>query len=556
LLILAAPRGTGRRRSETTEQAKTSPLITRTIITAAGILCVALAAAPALSQDTTTTPAATTPAAPADTAKPDSASLSDTKAATKTVNTKTAKAKPGKKTAATNQTDATVDGTTPASDDEVAKAEDESKKPVDGVAAIVNDSVISEYDVRQRMGLFFATTGTRPTEENKKEMRPQVLQELESERLQLLEAQKKNVTVSSGDVDAAIDEILKENNLKKEQLEQIFARGGVHMSTFRAQIAAQLAWSKLVGGVYGDELNITDEKIDQRLREIKASATKPHFLVAEIFQAVDTPEQDDKVKKDIQGIDDQLHIGAPFPAVARQFSQSPTASQGGDLGWLSEGDLPPVLNDVVLKMNPGDISDPIRGTGGYYILMLRDKQLPAGTKIAPVKIEPTGPPGTLPLGRVLLPIGPNPPKALVENAVKAAQYVRVQITSCAKIPEILKKLPGAVYMNLGQMRVTDLSPQIQGEVNKTGPGESTDPFQSPAGIELIVRCDKAPPKAATPFPIPTRDEVKSKMYQEQMSVYARRYMRDLRRDANIEIPGENGNKVIEAEKPKLHVKAQ
>ncbi|MBI3677498.1 MAG: peptidylprolyl isomerase [Proteobacteria bacterium] len=473
---------------------------------------------------------------------------------------KAANAKSRAKTVASNPVDAKTDDQKPLakSDDEVAKAssEDPSKIPVDGVAVIVNDSVVSEYDVRQRMGLFFATTGTRPTDENKAEVREQVLKQLESERLQLLEAQKKNVAVSTADVDAAIDDILKDNNLKKEQLEEMFSRAGVRMSTFRAQIAAQLAWAKLVGGVYGDQLNLTDEEVNAELKRIKASATKPHFLVAEIFEAVDSPEQDEKVKKDIQGLADQLHTGAQFPAVARQFSQSPTAAQGGDLGVVAEGDLPPILNDALVKMHPGDISDPIRGTGGYYVLMLRERQEPAGTKIVPVKVEATGPAGTLPLARVLLPIGPSPSKALLQNAVKAAQFVKMQITSCARIPEILKKLPGAVYMNLGQMRVADLSPQIQGEVNKTGPGESTDPFQSPAGVELIARCDKAPPKPSQPFPIPTFNQVKSRMYEEQMSVYARRYMRDLRRDASIEVPGEKDKKLTEAAKPKLHVKAQ
>lgn len=523
--------------------------MTRNLIAAAGLFSAVLFAAPILAQETdqtAQTPAATEPAQtpPADTTK------ADTTTPVKPADSKPAKTKT--KTAATKPADAAAK-----KDDEVAKAqEDPAKKPVDGVAAIVNDSVISEYDVRQRIGLFFATSGSRPTEENKAQVREQVLKQLEGERLQLLEAQKKNVSVTSADVDAAIDDILKDNNIKKEQLEQMFGQAGVRMSTFRGQIAAQLAWAKLVGGVYGDELKLSDEDVDAELRRIKAGSTKTHFLVAEIFQAVDTPEQDDKIKKDVQGIVDQLRLGAPFAAVARQFSQSPTAGQGGDLGWVVEGDLAPPLNDALLKLHTGDVSDPIRSAGGYYILGLRARQEPAGTKIEVVKVAPTGPAGTLPLARILLPIGPNPGKDLLQNAVKAAQYLRAQIQSCNRVADIVKKLPGAVYMNLGQMRLSDLSPQIQGEVNKAGPGEVTDPFQSAAGIELIARCDKAPPKPDQVFPIPTRDQVKGQMYQEQMAVYARRYMRDLRRNANIEVPGEKDKKVSEADKPKLNVKAQ
>jgi peptidyl-prolyl cis-trans isomerase SurA len=68
---------------------------------------------------------------------------------------------------------------------------------------------------------------------------------------------------------------------------------------------------------------------------------------------------------------------------------------------------------------------------------------------------------------------------------------------------------------------------------KTNPGETTQPFQSPAGIELIVRCDKAAPVMQV-YHMPSRDEVEQELYQEQMTVYARRYLRDLRRVANIE----------------------
>ncbi len=407
--------------------------------------------------------------------------------------------------------------------------------PGDGVAAIVNDSVISDYDLNQRIALFLATSGQQPPPERMAQIRTQVLKQLETERLQLLEAQKKNISVSAADVDKAIDNILKENNLKKEQLEEMLARGGVAMATLRSQIAVGIAWSKTVQDQYGDRINITPEDVNDELKRIAQGANKPHFLVAEIFLAVDSPEQDQKVKKDAEGLIQQIQQGAPFTAVARQFSQNPTAAQGGDIGVVHEGQLAPELNNALLKLKPGEISPPIRSTGGYYILLLRERQEGMGTKLPDPKtlVTNTTPPGTLPLARILLPTGDKPEKQLLENAFKAAAVLHDRIESCEMAANVPKAVQGAVFMNLGVMKLTDLSQQMQDALAKTGPGEVTQPFQSQAGIELIVRCDKAPPKI-TAFKMPTREQVEQQLFEEQITTLSRQYMRNLRRTANVE----------------------
>jgi peptidyl-prolyl cis-trans isomerase SurA len=137
------------------------------------------------------------------------------------------------------------------------------------------------------------------------------------------------------------------------------------------------------------------------------------------------------------------------------------------------------------------------------------------------------------LVRVLLPIGPKPAKDLEQRAMEAAGVVRSHIRDCQHAQEVVSKVPAAVYQNLGIMRLSDLSANMQSEIAKTPAGETTEPFASPAGVELIVRCDKAIPKQ-TVIVIPTRDQVEQQLYEEQMTVLARRYLRDLRREADVE----------------------
>ena len=403
----------------------------------------------------------------------------------------------------------------------------------DGVASIVNDAVISDYDLRQRMALFAATSGVPPTPELMTKIRTQVLEQLQTEQIQLQEARKRNISVSAAEVDKAVENITKANNISLDNLKEVFGKNGVQMSTLRSQIAVQLAWQKTVQGMYGDRIDVQPDQIDAELARLTEGKDKPRFLLAEIFLPIDNPEAEDKVKKQMEDLRVQLLSGASFPAVARQFSQSPTAAAGGDMGWVIEGQWSPEIGAAIANMRPGSVSEVIRGKGGFYLIAYRERMEPAGTKTADAP-KKTHPEGVLPLARLLLPLPPNPPAKYKDEAVKAAMTIRTHIGGCgAPLQALVKQVRGAVYMNLGPMRLSDLSSEIQDAVAKTGPGETTLPFLSSAGVELIVRCDQAAPKVQVYTP-PTREQVEAQLVDEQLSIMARRYLRDLRRGADVE----------------------
>ena len=267
--------------------------------------------------------------------------------------------------------------------------------------------------------------------------------------------------MSSVEVDKDIQGILTENNLTADQLKEILAHGGVTMSTFRAQRAASILWQKAVEQNYSDRIHITPEAVDAELMRIAESANKPHYEVSEIFLAVDNPDQDEKVLKDAQNLESQIQGGAPFQAVARQFSQSPSAHDGGDIGLVYEGQLAPELTAQLAKMKTGELSPPIRSTGGYYILALRQRLEPAGTKIPTAPEQPKVAPTSLPLARVLLPLPPKTTKAVDENVLKIADAIRSHITNCQMLPKIVQQVKGAVYFDLGNAKLSDLSEQIR-----------------------------------------------------------------------------------------------
>jgi peptidyl-prolyl cis-trans isomerase SurA len=67
----------------------------------------------------------------------------------------------------------------------------------------------------------------------------------------------------------------------------------------------------------------------------------------------------------------------------------------------------------------------------------------------------------------------------------------------------------------------------------TEPGDIAPPFQSDAGVEIIVRCDKAVPKL-TAFQMPSREAVEQELFETQITALSRQYLRDLRRSADVE----------------------
>jgi peptidyl-prolyl cis-trans isomerase SurA len=406
----------------------------------------------------------------------------------------------------------------------------------DSIVATVNDESISDYEVRQRVALYLALNGINQklTAEQRNRIHSQILEVLESEKLELQEAVKKKITVSPVEVDKRLNAMMQEYHFTIDQLRQNLTNAGTSDDALRSQITASIAWQKTVQDQYGDDVNITPSMVNAELQRYAEGADKPHYHVLEIFLPVDNPEQNDKVKKDAEEVERQLHQGAPFPVVARQFSQHPTAATGGDMGWVNTGQLAPELESALAKMDVGSVSDPIRSAGGWYVLGLRERQEPLGTKIAEVPTGPTGPAGTLPLARLLFPTGPHPPKEQLQQIMNVANQIQQHYTGCGQLDELHNKMAGTVYMNLGDAKLSDLSPQIQEAMKNARPGEAAAPFLSDAGVELIGRCDKRI-EVKTAYVMPTRQQVEDQLFQNQIATLARRYLRDLKREANIQV---------------------
>ena len=163
--------------------------------------------------------------------------------------------------------------------------------------------------------------------------------------------------------------------MKPGQLDEVLKANGIERSALVQQVTASIVWAKLVRQIAADTDPVSDEEVDDTLKRLKQNENDPQSRVAEIFLAVDNPQQDAEVLALAQRLIDQMKQGARFSAVAQQFSQSATAAVGGDIGWIRARRTQPAAGEGGGdQMRPGELSPPIRTPAGYYILLVLDRR--------------------------------------------------------------------------------------------------------------------------------------------------------------------------------------
>lgn len=245
----------------------------------------------------------------------------------------------------------------------------------EGIAAVVNKDAISMTDFTERMKLIAISSGLPNTPEIRAKLTPQIINSLIEEQLMLQEAEKNKITISEADINQGFAELAKQNKTEPEQFKKMISGSGININTMKRQIGAQMSWSKVIQKSMRPQITVTDADIDAYISRLDANKGKQEFLLGEIMIPVDNPSDEAAVKQLAEKLAIEIRNGkAPFQKVAQQFSKAPGAAQGGDLGWIQQGQLQQELEDVIQTMNQNDISNAIRTSSGYHIVILRGKR--------------------------------------------------------------------------------------------------------------------------------------------------------------------------------------
>lgn len=245
----------------------------------------------------------------------------------------------------------------------------------ESIAAVVNNDAITVTDVAERLRLVMVSSGIPNSEEIRERLTPQIITMLVEERLMLQEAASAGIEITPADVESGFATIAQQNGMDITKFRGMLRQQNVPSRAMEHQIRAQIAWGKLVQKKIRPSVSVNDLEVDNMIERLRANIGKNEYLIGEIFLPIETPAEEGGVSQLAQKLTREMLQGkAPFQRVATQFSQSASAKRGGDVGWVQEGQLAPELEDVMIRMNEGDLSEPIKTLSGYYIITMRKKR--------------------------------------------------------------------------------------------------------------------------------------------------------------------------------------
>jgi peptidyl-prolyl cis-trans isomerase SurA len=242
------------------------------------------------------------------------------------------------------------------------------------IAAVVNDDVITVLDLIVRTRIALIASNQPDTPELRSQLVLPALRNLIDERLKAQAVRAYGIEVAEADVDAHLQQLADQNTLTVDEFKAALASRGILIDSFTGQIRTEIGWATLVRQRYRDAATVSDKDVDDELAQYQSNVGQPEYSLAEIFLPVYGPNENAEVRATAEGLMDQLRNGADFAALARQFSQSATASVGGQLGWTRLDRFDQAVAGAVGKLEPGQITGPIQIPGGYSILMLRNRR--------------------------------------------------------------------------------------------------------------------------------------------------------------------------------------
>ena len=230
-------------------------------------------------------------------------------------------------------------------------------------AVLVNDQVITYYEIEQRALLMTLMNASGDAREEAKET-------LINERLQVAEAEQFGIVPSEDAVLTGLASFGERVGMETDQLIEALGREGVSEETLRDFVYSGIAWRGLVQARYGRNIQVSEAEIDRAIAS-NSGAGGLNVLLSEIVMAT-TPQ----TMAQVMGLADQLsNIATPedFEIAARQYSQSATKENGGKLDWLSITKLPAEIRPAIMSLGPNEVTAPIQLPNAVAVFMMRGK---------------------------------------------------------------------------------------------------------------------------------------------------------------------------------------
>lgn len=265
----------------------------------------------------------------------------------------------------------------------------EERELVDRIVAIVNDDVVTWSELQQAVGPFLERAGP---EKQREQLTKDALDQLIADRLLNQQVAEAQITVEDDEVERAIEDICRQNNISREQLQQAVETRGLSMGQYKEDLKLQLVRLKLIDMKVRSRVVVPESDIRQEYDAEAALETREEMVQIRhlFFRYGDDSSAADqaKVMERAKAARDRVVKGESFAEVAKDQSEGPTAASGGDLGEMARGSLLPELAKALEGMKEGQLSQPIVTPNGIHVVLLegRRQKAPEGYEAKKNKI--------------------------------------------------------------------------------------------------------------------------------------------------------------------------
>jgi peptidyl-prolyl cis-trans isomerase SurA len=248
---------------------------------------------------------------------------------------------------------------------------------VDKVAAVVNNGVVLESDVdglMQSVKLNAGQAGQQLPDDAT--LRHQILERLIMDQIVLQMGQKMGVKISDDQLDQAIANIAKQNNMTMDQMRSRLAYDGINYSTYRNQIRKEMLISEVRNNEVRRRITVLPQEVETLAKQIgdqndaSTELNLSHILIP--LPENPTSEQVAEAQDQANFMVEQARSGADFGKLAITYSADQQALKGGQMGWGRIQELPGIFAQALSTAKKGDIVGPIRSGVGFHILKVND----------------------------------------------------------------------------------------------------------------------------------------------------------------------------------------
>lgn len=405
--------------------------------------------------------------------------------------------------------------------------------PLDGIAAVVNDSIITKSELSQQVRII----ENRMRRENVELPDPftferQVLEHMIVNEVQQQLAKRTGIIIDDTMVDEAIQNMAKQNHMDVTELREALKNDGIDFNVYRENLRRQIAVSHLQQRDVMSDIQVSEQEIAQFLQSaqglggMETEYRLGHILIA--LPQAPTPEEVDAAEQKAKDIIARLNNGEDFAKIALSDSVGDTALQGGDLGYRKLPELPTIFVKVVPTLAVNQIPNPIRSGSGYHVIKLLDKRKTASGELAQEKT----------LARHIL--IPTNATTSDQEAKQRLQDLRKHIDQGEDFAKLAKAHSADLASatnggSLGWVTSDMLVPEFSSQMEKLGPNEISEPFKTSFGWHIVQVQER---KTQTFDEQSQRQKAKELIRQRKLEEKLQAWARQIRDESYVRVDGE------------------